>query len=199
MDTWIVTGGAGFIGSNFVRLALARSEARIVVVDKLTYAGNLESLAEVADHPRFHFVKADIADRTAVDQILREHRPSAVLNFAAETHVDRSIDGPAAFIQTNVCGAFELLDAARHHVAQLDGGSRAALPLPPRLDRRGLRLARPDRRLRREDALRAELAVFGLEGRRRPSGARLPRDLRAAGAAHELLEQLRAVSVSRRS
>jgi len=124
MDTWIVTGGAGFIGSNFVRLALARSDARVVVVDKLTYAGNLESLAEVADHPRFHFVKADIADRTAVDQILREHRPSAVLNLAAETHVDRSIDGPAAFIQTNVCGAFELLDAARHHVAQLDGSSR---------------------------------------------------------------------------
>ncbi len=124
MDTWIVTGGAGFIGCNFVRLALARSEARIVVVDKLTYAGNLESLADVADHPRFHFVKADIADRTAVDQILREHRPSAILNFAAETHVDRSIDGPAAFIQTNVCGAFELLDAARQHLAQLDGSAR---------------------------------------------------------------------------
>ncbi|MFI5216537.1 MAG: dTDP-glucose 4,6-dehydratase [Candidatus Limnocylindria bacterium] len=124
MDTWIVTGGAGFIGSNFVRLALARSEARVVVVDKLTYAGNLESLADVAEHPRFHFVKADIADRASVDQIFGEHRPSAILNFAAETHVDRSIDGPSAFIQTNVCGAFELLDAARHHVAQLDGDSR---------------------------------------------------------------------------
>jgi dTDP-glucose 4,6-dehydratase len=124
MDTWIVTGGAGFIGSNFVRLALSRCEARIVVVDKLTYAGNLESLADVADHARFHFVKADIADRAALDQILREHRPSAILNFAAETHVDRSIDGPAAFIQTNVCGAFELLDAARLHLAQLDGAAR---------------------------------------------------------------------------
>jgi len=124
MDTWIVTGGAGFIGSNFVRLALARSDARVVVVDKLTYAGNLESLADVAEHPRFHFVKADIADRTAVDQIVSEHRPSAILNFAAETHVDRSIDGPSAFIQTNVCGAFELLDAARHHLAQLDPASR---------------------------------------------------------------------------
>lgn len=124
MDTWIVTGGAGFIGSNFVRLALARSAARVVVVDKLTYAGNLESLADVAEHARFHFVKADIADRAAVGQIMGEHRPSAVLNFAAETHVDRSIDGPSAFIQTNVCGAFELLDAARHHVAQLDAASR---------------------------------------------------------------------------
>jgi len=124
MDTWIVTGGAGFIGSNFVRLALARGGARVVVVDKLTYAGNLESLADVAEHPRFHFVKADIADRAAVDQIIREHRPAAILNFAAETHVDRSIDGPSAFIQTNVCGAFELLDAARHHVAQLDASAR---------------------------------------------------------------------------
>jgi dTDP-glucose 4,6-dehydratase len=124
MDTWIVTGGAGFIGSNFVRLALQRSDARVVVVDKLTYAGNLESLADVAEHSRFHFVKADIADRTAVDQIVREHRPTAILNFAAETHVDRSIDGPAAFIQTNVCGTFELLDAARHHVAQLDAAAR---------------------------------------------------------------------------
>jgi len=124
MDTWIVTGGAGFIGSNFVRLALARGDARVVVVDKLTYAGNLESLADVAEHPRFHFVKADIADRAAVEQIINEHRPSAILNFAAETHVDRSIDGPSAFIQTNVCGAFELLDAARHHVAQLDASVR---------------------------------------------------------------------------
>jgi dTDP-glucose 4,6-dehydratase len=111
--TWIVTGGAGFIGSNFVRLALAKSDARIVVVDALTYAGNLESLADVEKNRRFQFVKADIADREAVDQIFREHQPTAVLNFAAETHVDRSIDGPAAFIRTNVVGTFELLDAAR--------------------------------------------------------------------------------------
>jgi len=117
MDTWIVTGGAGFIGSNFVRLALARTDSRIVVVDLLTYAGNLESLSDVSQNPRFQFVKADIADRGAVDQIFRDHRPTAVLNFAAETHVDRSIDGPAAFIQTNVVGTFELLDAARRMLA----------------------------------------------------------------------------------
>jgi len=117
MDTWIVTGGAGFIGSNFVRLALAKTDVRIVVVDLLTYAGNLESLADVSKDPRFQFVKADIADREAVDQIFREHRPTALLNFAAETHVDRSIDGPAAFIQTNVLGTFELLDAARRMLA----------------------------------------------------------------------------------
>ena len=119
MDTWVVTGGAGFIGSNFVRLALASSEARIVVVDKLTYAGNLESLADVSDDPRFEFVRADIADRAAMEELFRAHRPSALLNFAAETHVDRSIDGPAAFIHTNVVGTFELLDTARHFVAGL--------------------------------------------------------------------------------
>jgi len=125
MDVWLVTGGAGFIGSNFVRLALARTASRLVVLDKLTYAGNLESLADVAGSPRFHFVRADIADRSAVEQTLREHRPTAILNFAAESHVDRSIDGPAAFVHTNVVGAFTLLEAARRHVAGLDAATRA--------------------------------------------------------------------------
>ncbi len=124
MDVWLVTGGAGFIGSNFVRLALARTGARIVVLDKLTYAGNLESLADVAGSSRFHFVRADIADRSAVEQTLREHRPTAILNFAAESHVDRSIDGPAAFVHTNVDGAFTLLEAARRHLAGLDSATR---------------------------------------------------------------------------
>ena len=124
MDCWIVTGGAGFIGSNFVRLALDRTHARIVVLDKLTYAGNLLSLADFTDHPRFQFVEADIADRAAVDQVFRDHRPTALLNFAAETHVDRSIDGPAAFIQTNVVGTFELLDAAREHLDRSDPAAR---------------------------------------------------------------------------
>jgi dTDP-glucose 4,6-dehydratase len=119
METWVVTGGAGFIGSNFVRLALATRDARIVVVDKLTYAGNLESLADVADDPRFEFVRADIADRGAMEELFRAHRPSCVLNFAAETHVDRSIDGPGAFVHTNLVGTFELLDAARRHLSGL--------------------------------------------------------------------------------
>ncbi len=113
METIVVTGGAGFIGSNFVRHALARTDARVVVLDKLTYAGNLESLADVASHPRYAFVQADIADREAVRTLLREHRPDAVVNFAAETHVDRSIDDPGSFVRTNVTGAFELLEAAR--------------------------------------------------------------------------------------
>jgi dTDP-glucose 4,6-dehydratase len=124
MDTWLITGGAGFIGCNFVRLALARSRARVVVFDKLTYAGNPESLADVCGDPRFTFIQADIADRDAVTTAYREYQPTAVLNFAAETHVDRSIDGPAEFVRTNVVGTFELLEAARHYTAELDRAAR---------------------------------------------------------------------------
>jgi dTDP-glucose 4,6-dehydratase len=113
VSTWIITGGAGFIGCNFVRAALESSDARVVVIDKLTYAGNLQSLGDVADDPRFAFVQADIADRDAIRAILHEHQPDAVVNIAAETHVDRSIDGPATFVETNVVGTFELLEASR--------------------------------------------------------------------------------------
>jgi dTDP-glucose 4,6-dehydratase len=118
VDTIVVTGGAGFIGGNFVRHALAHGESRVVVFDKLTYAGNLESLADVAKDPRYTFVQGDIADREAVRALLRDERPSAVVNFAAETHVDRSIDDPASFVRTNVTGAFELLEAARQHLRE---------------------------------------------------------------------------------
>jgi dTDP-glucose 4,6-dehydratase len=118
MTAVVVTGGAGFIGSNFVRHLLAHGDERVVVVDKLTYAGNLESLADVASHPRYAFVQADIADRAALRALFREHRPAAVVNFAAETHVDRSIDGPDAFVRTNVVGTFELLEAARAHLVE---------------------------------------------------------------------------------
>ena len=121
METIIVTGGAGFIGSNFVRLVLAQTEARVVVMDKLTYAGNLRTLDDVVQHPRFAFIQADIADRVAVDQIYRQYRPSSVINFAAESHVDRSIDGPGVFIRTNINGTFELLDAARAYLAEAGG------------------------------------------------------------------------------
>jgi dTDP-glucose 4,6-dehydratase len=126
MESLLVTGGAGFIGSNFVRLALARTEARVAVLDALTYAGSLESLRDVAAHPRYAFVHADITDRAAVDAAFQTHRPTAVINFAAETHVDRSIDGPRAFVQTNIVGAFELLEASRRHLAGLDTAAAAA-------------------------------------------------------------------------
>ncbi len=126
MSTWLVTGGAGFIGSNFVRAALGASDAHIVVLDKLTYAGRLQNLESIASDPRFAFVEADIADRAAVGAVFREHRPTAVVNLAAESHVDRSIDGPTAFVETNIVGTFELLEASRQLLAGSDEAARHA-------------------------------------------------------------------------
>jgi dTDP-glucose 4,6-dehydratase len=123
-DTIVVTGGAGFIGCNFVRYLFKHTNARIVVFDKLTYAGNLRNLEDVAASQRFFFVKADIADRHAVDMVYRDYRPMWVVNFAAESHVDRSIDGPRAFVHTNTVGTFELLDGARAYLAHLDSARR---------------------------------------------------------------------------
>jgi len=124
-DVWCVTGGAGFIGSNFVRQLLAQTPVRVVIVDKLTYAGSLESLAGVIDDARVAFVRGDIADREAMSAVFHDHRPAVLVNFAAETHVDRSIDGPAAFVQTNVVGTFTLLDVARRYYDGLDPDARA--------------------------------------------------------------------------
>jgi dTDP-glucose 4,6-dehydratase len=120
MQTILVTGGAGFIGGNFVHWMLAHSHASLVNLDKLTYAGNLDTLATIADESRHHFVEGDIGDRGLVARLLREHAIDAVVNFAAESHVDRSIDGPAAFIETNVLGTFNLLDCARDYWADLE-------------------------------------------------------------------------------
>jgi len=125
MGSWIVTGGAGFIGSNFARLALAETDARVVVVDKLTYAGNLESLRDLAGSPRFAFRELDVSDRAAVDALFAAESPEAVVNFAAESHVDRSIDGPRVFVQTNVVGTLELLEASRALCARLAPAERA--------------------------------------------------------------------------
>ena len=119
MQTILVTGGAGFIGSNFVRHALARTEARVVVVDKLSYAGHLANLADIVHHPRFRFMQADIADRAAMASLVLDSRPQAIVHFAAETHVDRSIDGPWPFIETNLVGTFSLLEAARRYWTEL--------------------------------------------------------------------------------
>lgn len=121
----LVTGGAGFIGGCFVRQQMGDPElTRLLNLDKLTYAGNLDSLTSVIGDDRHVFVKGDIADRTLVGRLLSEHRPSAVVNFAAETHVDRSIQGPRAFLEANVVGTFELLTATLAHWRTLEGEER---------------------------------------------------------------------------
>src|SRR5438552_713674 len=119
MRTLLVTGGAGFIGSCFVRQALADSDTRVVTLDKLTYAGHRASLGEALENPRHVFVRGDIAHRALVKGILRESRPEAIVHFAAESHVDRSIDGPARFLRTNVVGTVALLEAARDYWERL--------------------------------------------------------------------------------
>lgn len=115
----IVTGGAGFIGSAVARMLIGETPHEVCVIDKLTYAGNLESLAGVSADPRFRFEKADICDREALDRIFAEFRPDAVMHLAAESHVDRSIDGPGEFIQTNIVGTYTLLEAARKYFSGL--------------------------------------------------------------------------------
>ena len=122
----LVTGGAGFIGANFVLDWLARNEEGIVNLDKLTYAGNLHNLDSLHGDARHCFVQGDIGDRALLDTLLAEHRPRAVVNFAAESHVDRSIHGPEDFIQTNVVGTFRLLEAVRHYWSALPATGKEA-------------------------------------------------------------------------
>src|SRR3989442_5226257 len=126
MGTLLITGGAGFIGSNFVRHALAHTGDRLVVVDKLTYAGSLKNLVGPLADPRVTFVQADIADAAAMTTVFRDTRPDAVVNLAAETHVDRSIDGPRTFIDTNIVGTFVLLETARQFLADIAADVRNA-------------------------------------------------------------------------
>lgn len=122
----IVTGGAGFIGSALVRHLVGDRGWRVTVVDKLTYAANLASLAPAATSPQYRFVKADICDRTAMDALMADTRPDAILHLAAESHVDRSITGSAAFIETNIVGTYALLEAARAYWSTLQGPARSA-------------------------------------------------------------------------
>ncbi len=123
MATWIVTGGAGFIGGNFVLEAVRRG-VRVVNLDALTYAGNLDTLASIADADHHVFVHGDIGDGECVERLLREYQPDAIVNFAAESHVDRSIDGPAEFVRTNVVGTLNLLEKARDYWRGLDAARR---------------------------------------------------------------------------
>ncbi len=182
----LVTGGAGFIGSALCRLLIAETDAAVVNLDKLTYAASPQAIAELAGHPRYRFEKADICDAAALDRIFSLHQPDAVLHLAAESHVDRSIDAPSAFIDTNIVGTFTLRGAP---LPRRPGACAArGFSLPSRVDRRGLRLARSRWGVPGDHALRAELALLRQQGGVRPSGARLAPHVRAADGADQLLE-----------
>ncbi|EGR3111602.1 dTDP-glucose 4,6-dehydratase [Vibrio parahaemolyticus] len=122
----LVTGGAGFIGSAVIRHIIRDTQDTVINLDKLTYAGNLESLAEVSDSERYHFEHVDICQREVLDRVFVEYQPDLVMHLAAESHVDRSIDGPAAFIETNVMGTYHLLESARQYWSTLDETRKAA-------------------------------------------------------------------------
>ncbi len=126
MKKLLITGGAGFIGSAVIRHLIENTDYQVVNLDKLTYAGNLESLAAVSGDPRYAFEQVDICDAPEVARVFREHRPDAIMHLAAESHVDRSIDGPADFIQTNVVGTTVLLEAARGYWNELEGARKQA-------------------------------------------------------------------------
>lgn len=123
--TVLVTGGAGFIGSEVIRQFIRDTDYNVVNVDKLTYAGNLESLVSVADNPRYHFERVDICDSGEVDRLFKKYQPDGIMHLAAESHVDRSIDGPAEFMQTNIIGTYNLLDVARRYWSDLDDTRKA--------------------------------------------------------------------------
>jgi len=134
----LITGGAGFIGSAVIRHVLFNTDNQVVNLDKLTYAGNLESLLPVSDSPRYAFEQVDICNRAELDRVLAQHQPDAIMHLAAESHVDRSIDGPAAFIETNIVGTYTLLEATRHYWNTLPN-AKSRVPLSPHQHRRSLR------------------------------------------------------------
>ncbi len=125
MKRFLITGGAGFIGSALVRFLIESTEHQVVVVDKLSYAGNLASLADVQHDPRFTFEQIDICHRPELDRVLAQYQPDCVMHLAAESHVDRSIDGPFAFIETNIVGTYHLLEAVRHYWQTLESTRQA--------------------------------------------------------------------------
>lgn len=124
--TQLVTGGAGFIGSNYVRSVLRETRDHVLIVDKLTYAGNLATIRDVLADPRTDFVQADIADAGRIAELLRDFRPAFIVNFAAESHVDRSIEGPRNFVHSNIVGVFELLENVRRYLRELPSDDREA-------------------------------------------------------------------------
>jgi dTDP-glucose 4,6-dehydratase len=158
----LVTGGAGFIGSAICRLLIGEQNAAVLNVDKLTYAANLMSLRTIENNPRYTFRQADICDRQAMCGLMEDFDPDAVLHLAAESHVDRSIDGPLEFIRTNVEGTCVLLEATLAHWQWLPADRGARFRFHHVSNRRGFRVAWSCRRVHRNDAVRTELAIFGV-------------------------------------
>ena len=149
----LVTGGAGFIGSAFCRTAVNTVGWTVCNLDKLTYSANLASLASIEGKPNYRFVREDICNAESVARLVMDEQPDAVVNFAAETHVDRSITGSAAFVQTNVVGTHSLLSAVLAYWDKLPSNRKRILSLPSRVHRRGVRLAWRRRVLHRDDSL----------------------------------------------
>lgn len=135
MQKIVITGGAGFIGSAVVRHIIENTQDSVVNVDKLTYAGNLESLESVENNPRYAFEYVDICDGKALARVFEQHQPDAVMHLAAESHVDRSIDGSAAFIETNIVGTYTLLETARTYWNGLSDEKKSGIPFPPHFNR----------------------------------------------------------------
>lgn len=124
--TLLITGGAGFIGSALIRHLIRQTDYAVVNIDKLTYAGNLESLSEIEAHPNYHFIQADICDAAKMAEVFSEYQPTGIMHLAAESHVDRSIDGPAEFVQTNLVGTYTMLEAARNYWSALQPEQKKA-------------------------------------------------------------------------
>ena len=189
--TIIVTGGAGFIGSNFIFHMLRKyPDYRIVCLDKLTYAGNLSTLAPVMDNPNFRFVKLDICDREGVYRLFEEEHPDMVVNFAAESHVDRSIENPEVFLQTNILGTQVLMDACRKY------GIRRYHQVSTDEVYGDLPLDRPDLFFTEETPIH-QLSLFRVQGKCRPAGAGVSPYLRLTGDDFPVLQQLRPLSLPR--
>ena len=186
MDSLLVTGGAGFIGSNFVHHLVAHTDARVTVLDKLTYAASRESLAGLPPD-RVQLVVGDVADASVVDPLVAEH--DAVVHFAAESHNDNSLTDPSPFIQTNLVGTFTILEAVRRHGTRLHHVSTDEVYGDLELD--------DPARFTEDDALQPEQPLLRLQGRLRPPGPGLGAQLRRAGDDLELLQQLRPLAAHR--
>ncbi len=192
MKKILVTGGAGFIGSAVVRHIIQNTQDSVVNVDKLTYAGNLESLTEVADNPRYAFEQVDICNRAELDRVFAQHQPDAVMHLAAESHVDRSIDSAGEFIQTNIVGTFNLLEAARAYWQQMPSEKREAFRFHHiSTDEVYGDLHGTDDLFTETTPLRAVQPLLCLQSVQRPPRPRMVAYLRFADHCNQLLQQLR--------